>query len=82
MQSCSPCSYEANLKVTDRLCIYSCMLPLWVMMMHVKCHVRPIRFVHIRKKKNVLPKLSYYMPDIEADRAIDAKENVLCMNDK
>jgi hypothetical protein len=34
------------------------------------------------QKKNVLPKLSYYMPDIEADRAIDAKENVLCMNDK
>jgi hypothetical protein len=44
--------------------------------------VRPIRFVHIRKKKNVLTKLSYYIPDIEADRAIDAKENVLCMNDK
>jgi hypothetical protein len=35
-----------------------------------------------QKKKNVLTKLSYYIPDIEADRAIDAKENVLCMNDK
>jgi hypothetical protein len=58
------------------------MLPLWVMMMQVECHVFVQSGLFIFAKENVLTKLSYYMPDIEADRAIDAKENVLCMNDK